>query len=234
MDKPIIGVLPLVDEERESYWMLPGYFEGVIEAGGIPIMLPLIYDEKDLNRLVNEFNGFIFTGGPDIDPKYYNAAVETDNVKTCEPRDKMEILFARKAIESGKPILGICRGLQLINVALGGTLYQDLPSQRKSDLNHSQEKPYDKPIHDVVLDKTGGLYELLSRDSLGVNSCHHQGIKELAPGLSSMAVATDGLVEAFEMKERNFLWGLQWHPEFMQKVSQPSRDIFKKFINSCK
>ena len=246
MEKPIIGVMSLVDEEKDSLWMLPGYFDGIIEAGGIPVMLPLIEDMESVKQIANSFDGFVFSGGPDVDPKYYNKDDEVGNLRLCPQRDSFEMALIKEVIELDKPILGICRGLQLINVSLGGTLYQDLPKQFESEIVHSQERPYDVGSHIVTMVKGSKFYDLVCNstyeepnyynndgETLSVNSCHHQGIKDLAECLVPMANAADGLVEAFEMPEKRFLWAFQWHPEFMHKKDQVSRSIFKTFVDSC-
>lgn len=231
--KPLIGLQALVDEKKDSYWMLPGYFEGVIEAGGIPVMMPLINDEEDIERLVNEFDGFIITGGHDVGPEVYGMTDETGNVEPCKARDDMEVILLRKAMEANKPVFGICRGLQFINAALGGTLYQDIPMQFPSDVNHRQPAPYDEPIHPVKLEEGSWLKKLAVNDTIMVNSCHHQGLKELAEGLVISAKAEDGLVEAVEMPDKKYLKAVQWHPEFMHKKDEMSRKIFSDFVSAC-
>lgn len=236
--KPIIGVMPLVDEEKESYWMLPGYFNGIREAGAVPVMLPSTDDEEELRKIAETFDGFVFTGGPDVSPEHYHAAQEVDNLRTCEVRDHMEIPLLKMVMELYKPVLGICRGMQLINVALGGTLYQDLPKQRPSDIKHSQEKPYDNPSHKVRVIKDTPFYAVAKgaldeEGLLGVNSCHHQGVKDLGKGLLAMAEAVDGLVEAYYAPGNRFTWGVQWHPEFMYLKDDTSKGIFKAFVEHC-
>lgn len=129
MKKPIIGIIPLVDMERESLWMLPGYMKGVEQAGGIPVMLPLMSEEDSLQQLVEEMDGFLFTGGQDISPNLYGEKRLPMCGQCCRERDDMEAVLFRLLYEMDKPILGICRGIQCINVIMGGTLYQDLPSE---------------------------------------------------------------------------------------------------------
>ncbi len=246
-NKPLIAVLPLVDKDRDSFWMLPGYFDGVTEAGGLPVMLSLTSDPSDIKEIAETFDGFIFTGGPDVAPEIYGEEIQVDNLETCPERDAMEVPLLKEVVELDKPVLGICRGLQFINAVLGGTLYQDLPTQKEPGseikIKHSQEAPYDKPCHEVHLFKDASLYKLLSKHellsgedgvSLKVNSCHHQGIKKLAPGLRPMAQSPDNLIEAFEMPDKEFIWAVQWHPEFMQKVDEASNRIFEEFIEHCK
>ena len=146
----------------------------------------------------------------------------------------MERIVLEKAIKADKPILGICRGIQFINAALGGTLYQDIPSQHPSETEHHQHAPYDIPVHDVTIIKDSPLHKCLKVDRLPVNSCHHQAVRELAPGLKPMAISPDGLVEAVFMEDKTYLWAVQWHPEFSFKTDKYSRMIFRSFIKAIR
>ena len=149
--QPVIGVTPLMDTKLDSYWMLPDYMQAVQQAGGLPLMLPFQHDAASLEQLTGLCDGFIFTGGEDIDPTRYHE----ERLPVCGPsiaaRDELEIRLLRTALAANKPVLCICRGLQLLNVVMGGTLWQDLPSQRPSDISHSQGKPYGCPSHVVEL-----------------------------------------------------------------------------------
>ena len=207
MKRPLIGIIPLIDIERESYWMLPGYMKGIEEAGGIPVMLPLTSDR--------------------------HAEKSEKCGECCLQRDEMETLLLPMVLEQDKPVLGICRGLQLINAALGGSLYQDLPTEHPSSICHRQPAPYDQPIHQVELVPDTPLQKCLEKDELPVNSCHHQGIKELASTLQPMAYAQDGLVEAVWKPGSRFVWAVQWHPEFSHKVDENSRKIFRDFVKAA-
>ena len=146
----------------------------------------------------------------------------------------MESKLLRLLWDADKPVFGICRGLQILNAHLGGTLYQDLITEHPSDVNHRMAAPYDRAEHPVTLLKDALLYSLLCADSIGVNSCHHQAIKALAPRLSPMAVAPDGLIEAVRAPEKRFLWAVQWHPEFFYKKDENSRKLFAAFVNAAK
>ncbi len=233
MKKPMIGVMPLVDLQRESYWMLPGYFEGIMQAGGIPVMLPLTSDPTLLTQFVEEYDGFLFTGGQDASPELYGEQVDARCGECCSERDAMELKLIPMILAHDKPLLGICRGIQILNVALGGTLYQDLPSQRYSPVEHHQGLPYDQSVHDVSILRDSPLDELFGIKSLSVNSYHHQAVKTLADSLEAMAYSEDGLVEAVCIPDKRFIWAVQWHPEFSFRVSKESRKFFTAFINSC-
>ena len=232
--KPLIGIVPLVDAGRESYWLLPGYMQGVTQAGGLPVMLSLTEEKGDLAQLADVCDGFLFTGGQDVSPEMYGEQVTSVCGETCPDRDGMERLLLEVALERNRAVLGICRGIQFLNAALGGTLYQDLPTQVPSQVCHRQPAPYDQPAHTVHLPVDAPLGQLLGREELGVNSCHHQGIRTLAPGLCSMAQAPDGLTEAVWLPDRRFVWAVQWHPEFSWKVDEASRRIFAAFVEGAR
>lgn len=230
MRKPVIGVIPLYDKDRDSYWMLPAYFKGLKTAGALPVMLPL-ENLEDCEQMTELCDGLLFTGGQDVDPALYGEEKIEACGEPCPARDHLDAALLRTALEKDLPVLGICRGLQLINACLGGTLWQDLPSQRPAGRNHRMERPYDRAEHPVAL--TGPLAELYGAEELGVNSCHHQGIKTLAPCLQPMAVAEDGLVEAFFHPAQRFLWAVQWHPEFFDPVTGPGVPIFRAFAEAA-
>ena len=230
--KPIVGVMPLWDDRRKSVWMLPGYLDGVRQAGGLPVIFPLTADEKELEQLSGICSGFLFTGGHDVSPEIYREDPLPGLVECCRKRDDMEAIVLSKAIEADKPVLGICRGIQFINAVFGGTLYQDLPTQHPSDTEHRQKAPYDIPIHDVTVEKDSPLYDCLGLRQLPVNSCHHQAVKTVADELKVMAVSADGLTEALYKPDCRFLWAVQWHPEFSYKTDENSRKIFKAFVKS--
>ena len=231
MKSPIIGVTPLWDAERNSVWMLPDYLDGIRAAGGVPVVLPLEMSEKDADQIIETCDGFLFTGGQDVAPELYGEKGCPSVVSSLE-RDKLERLLLSKALLTDKAILGICRGLQFINVFLGGTLWQDLPSQHPSEIVHRQGKPYDAPTHDVRLN--GDLRTLLGKDVIEVNTLHHQAIKDLSSDLTPMAVAPDGIIEAVQMAGKRFVWAVQWHPEYMFRTDPNSLTIFSWFVKHCK
>lgn len=233
MKKPIIGVAPLFDTEKDSYWMLPGYMQGIADAGGLPVILPLTDNAEDLAQLCDSVDGFLFTGGQDVSPSVYGEKKKSTCGETLAARDNTEKILLALAQEKDKPILGICRGIQFINAALGGTLYQDLPTEYGAEVNHCQSPPYDVPVHSVSIIEGSELYKLLNVKNLRVNSYHHQAVKTLAPPLEAMAYSEDGLVEAVRLTGSKFIWAIQWHPEFSFKTDESSRKIFKAFINAA-
>ena len=232
MKKPLIGLIPLVDEGRESFWMLPGYMAGIARAGGLAVMLPLTGEDVDIENLVERFDGFLFTGGHDVDPALYGQEKEGYCGDLCPGRDAMEQKLLKAALAADKPVLGICRGLQLMNAALGGTLWQDIPTQFPSETNHRMAAPYGRAEHTVQVNPELPFGNLPL--TLGVNSCHHQGIRELAPELKVWAKAPDGLVEAVYLPGKRYARAVQWHPEFFPVEDELSRTIFSGFVEAAK
>ncbi len=234
MDRPLVGVTPLYDEARESNWMLPGYLEGVMEAGGLPVMLPLTAKPELLEQLADTVDGVLLTGGHDVSPALYGQSPLPACGTCCPARDEMERRLFPLLWAQGKPILGICRGIQFLNVALGGTLYQDLPSQHPSAVEHHQQPPYGRPVHTVTLAPHSPLDALLGQETIAVNSYHHQAIQTLSPALRPMAWSPDGLVEAVWAPERRWVWAVQWHPEFAFRTDANSRAIFRCFVEAMR
>lgn len=234
MKKPVIALIPLVDEGRDSFWMLPGYLNGIAAAGGIGIMLPLTDNETDLDEILARFDGFLFTGGHDVDPKIYGQE-KTDFCGVLAPgRDAMEPKLLELALAAGKPVFGICRGLQLMNAALGGTLYQDIQAQFPSDTNHRMAAPYGRAEHNVNILPGTPFASWGIPETIGVNSCHHQGVRDLSSKMQPMAIAPDGLVEAAYIPGKDFACAVQWHPEFFPVDHCVSRILFRAFVDACK
>ena len=168
-----------------------------------------------------------------MDPALYGQAPEPFCAPPCPRRDALERTLFSLFRQGGKPILGICRGVQLINALMGGTLYQDLPAQKPGVLPHVMQPPYDRAFHTVALTEGGMLSRITGAQDLGVNSYHHQGIRLLAPGLTAEAHAPDGLVEAVSCPGHPFMLAVQWHPEFSFRTDEASRAIFRAFAARC-
>lgn len=230
---PVVGVTPLWDEEKQSLWMLPGYLNGLRQAGCLPMILPLTKEPKEIDQMLTMVDGILLTGGQDVSPELYGET-PAGTGEICEMRDAMEGQLLKKAMVLEKSVLGICRGIQFINAALGGSLYQDIPREHPSAVEHHQSPPYDKPSHEVTLMQGGPLRSLLGQEKLCVNSYHHQAIKRLADGLEVMARSDDNLVEAVWKPDQRFLWAVQWHPEFSFRTDEASRRIFAAFAGSMK
>jgi len=235
MRKPKIGVMPLWDEKKDSIWMLPGYMDGVREAGGIPVILPLHLSEEDFKEIRDDFDGFLFTGGPDISPALYGEEKSELCGYVCEDRDKLETMVFRYCLERDVPALGICRGLQLFNVLMGGTLYQDIHSERPSlhALEHNMDFSYDWVAHLNTIIPGTPMHDRLGVSCMGVNSLHHQAIKKLASGLVPMAYSEDELIEAVYAPSKKFLWAVQWHPECSYVYDGLDMAIFEAFTEAA-
>lgn len=231
--KPFIGLTPLYDDDKKSYWILPGYMKGIEHAGGIPVMLPLTANRDMLETIFSRIDGLVLTGGHDVNPAVYGEKTEDFCGRLCPERDEMELALIQRALEKDMPVLGICRGLQIMNAALGGSLYQDLGAQNGTEIDHDMKKPYDRAAHSINLEMKAPLFGLLGQESVGVNSRHHQAIKELAPTLKSMAAAEDGIIEAVYVPDKRFFWGVQWHPEHWDD-DETSVKILQAFVNACK
>jgi len=240
--KPIIGIAA----EREStspdqpgfkfQGMLTAYIEAIREAGGLPVLIPLTLAEDDLDELPARLNGILIPGGGDIDPAAYQAAPHPQTKNIDADRDRLELGLTRQAVKQGRPFFGICRGLQVFNVALGGTLYQDLPSEHPGPIIHSypwREFPPDRIAHTVKVEEESLLARCLSEGPLiEVNSSHHRAVKDLAPGLEITARASDGVVEAIELPTHPFALAVQWHPEHLPQPEM--RRLFERFIAAAK
>ncbi len=231
-NQKVIGIIPLYDDERKSYWMLPGYMKMLEAENAVPMMLPLTSKASELDFFLEICGGFVLTGGHDVSPSVYHAKKESLCGLCCEPRDEMELYILKRAVERNKSVLGICRGLQFMNACYGGTLYQDLPTEHASGINHRMQPPYDRAAHQVALQKHTPLFDILNKEQIGVNSCHHQAIKELSPEFRAMAFSEDGLIESIYMPSKKFIVGVQWHPEFSYEADENSRKIANAFVNS--
>lgn len=231
--KPVIGVIPLYDSEKNSLWMLPGYMNIIEECGGIPLMLPLTTNEQQLTECIGLCHGFLLTGGQDVDPHLYGQNIRPECGEVCHTRDFMESFIFRNALQSDTPILGICRGIQIMNVLLGGTLYQDLPTQHPSEICHAMKPPYDRPVHNVTVLENTLLSSIIGNGNYAVNSYHHQAICDLANAAQAMAVSEDGLIEAICVPKKKFIVGIQWHPEYAYEKDPKCTALVQAFLDTA-
>lgn len=231
---PRIGVLPLHNCEKNTLWINPLYFGGIETAGGIPVLLPLSSDQRLWEAYLDSFDGFVFTGGQDVSPHHYNQLPLPQCGYQSPLRDAQEIYMARRLLELNKPALGICRGLQVMNVACGGTLYQDIPTEAPSPVVHRQQMPYDIPHHQVQIAAGSLLHRCIGQDTLSVNSMHHQAVATAAAQLSVCASAPDGIIEGLECPEHRFYLGIQWHPEHLWQTYPSSQKLWAAFVAACR
>lgn len=231
--KPIIGLLAEVNEEKKNA-MNHSYAAAVEMAGGIPLLLPYSENEKTQRSYVSRLDGFVFTGGADIDPVLFGEEKKPTCGKIFPYRDAFELQMMEKILAAKKPILGICRGVQVINVFFGGTLYQDIPTEYETALCHRQSAPKTEPSHDILIEDGTPLAALLQKSRITGNSFHHQAIKTLGKGLFVTATAEDGIVEAVTYAGDSYLRGYQWHPERLCGFDGDNLRLFEEFIEECK
>ncbi len=231
--KPLILITPLYDDERESLWMLPGYLKSLRDAGAWTLTLDLCDDEDYLLEMISLSSGIVISGGQDVNPSLYGEPT----CPTCGPnnttRDRMDMTLIRLAHLHDIPMLGICRGMQMMNVFYGGTLIQDIPTEVSTEVQHRTPPPYDKPAHSVTIDEDSLLYRIIGKTSIDVNSYHHQGVKRLATGLTAVAHSSDGLIEAAEHQGKTFMLGVQWHPEFLSAKDENQQNLFNGFAKAA-
>lgn len=233
--KPIIGVTSITyPDNKRVYTIECRYIESVILSGGIPILIPSNIDLDDCKQIIKDLDGLLLPGGMDLNPLSYGEDPHPTVKYSVRQHDRIEIELARLAKEYKIPVLGICRGAQIINVAFGGNLYQDIPSQYKNEICHDQVlSNADETTHMIDLDENSYTGKLLKKSVMEVNSVHHQGIRTVAEGFNVVARARDGLIEAIE-SEDGLIRGYQWHPEKLIYVSEESQILFKDFIEKCK
>lgn len=238
MVRPMIGITPGENKEKDALVARKGYMEAIVACGGLPLLLPLEAgeDESLWADIAGQLDGFLFSGGGDVDPRLYGEHTMTYCGQIDPKRDVMELALMAHVAAAKKPVLAVCRGVQVMNVALGGTLYQDIPAQHQGEmpLAHWQKMPYNYPAHEASVQEGTLLRRLMEKDTIEVNSMHHQGIKDVAPGLVASAFAPCGLAEALEMPGHPFFLGLQWHPEHMWRKDAGQRRIFEAFIAAAR
>lgn len=232
MEKPMIGLLPQWNREKDRLFNRRNYFEALEEAGALPVNLPLTTDPEELRAYALRMDAFLFTGGIDVSPLRYGEELIPELGEVHPQRDQMEALLLPLVMEQGKSIMAICRGIQTINVILGGTLYQDLPTQHSSEIAHQQPAPFDQPGHAVTVLPDTPLAALVGAGELRVNSIHHQAVKALAPLLRPMALSPDGLIEAAWLPGYPYLRAYQWHPEYLCGDNGPHHALFRDFVES--
>jgi putative glutamine amidotransferase len=236
MSKPLIGLTTSRFHKRSQRTVIgvnEPYTRALAGAGAIPILLPVHLTGDDLDALFPQLDGILFTGGYDVDPHRYGNPPYPKVEGIDAERDEMEIHLVQAAVAKNKPILGICRGCQVINVALGGTLYEDLYDQFRGDVAHDRhDKPRDYLSHAVDIKSDSLLVNILASSHSQVNSLHHQGVQRLAAELQVAATAPDGLVEGFEIPSHSFCLAVQWHPEELQ-AHEPMRRLFWEFTEAC-
>lgn len=225
--KPIIGIIPTFLPEQGTFSVRQHYIDALVQAGASPLVLPFVKDVSIYETIFPLMSGFLLTGGQDIDPLRYGtfdqARIDDAINDTFTPeREEIEHLILSYADTYDIPVLGICRGMQMVNVFYGGTLYLDLAKERKESaelLAHWQESDYSQTTHSVTIKKGTRLARAMGCETIETNSIHHQGVRSIGARVKSSAFASDGLIEGIEVVDRTFIVGVQWHPEFLANES---------------
>lgn len=235
MDRmPLIGVTAGLNDQEKYHTLHRRNMESLLSSGGMPVMLPLTDDPATLAQYVERLDGFCFSGGCDVDPQHFGQWQSPSSGAISPLRDAHELALASLLIaRQDKPVLGICRGMQVLNIALGGDIYQDLPTEFPSPLMaHRQKQPYQYPSHRVQVACGSLLHRITGMTDLQVNSLHHQAVKQVK-GWLPCAESADHVIEAAYKPDHPFFLGVQWHPEHLFPGDEPSRAIFRAFVDAC-
>lgn len=236
--KPLIGILTSiltvesgVFSGTERIYVNRNYVSSVLRAGGIPILLPIIPDLESLYQQIEAVDAILISGGHDVHPLNYNEEPSHLLETTCLERDQYEIAVIKHALQLLKPILGVCRGMQLLNVFFGGSLYQDIAAHFPTPtFQHNQKFKKEDPSHTVTIAQNSWLSTVFENEMIVTNSFHHQAVKDLAPGFRVSALAKDGVIEGIEKIDGSFALGVQWHPETMTENHLGMHKLFCAFV----
>lgn len=238
--RPLIGCTTYRKEAMIGYpldidGLMPTYSNAIVAAGGLPVLIPQSYGADELDLLLDELDGLLIPGGGDIEPSRYAGQGHDKIYGVDAMRDEIELFLAREAIARDKPILAICRGHQIMNVAQGGTLWEDVLDMMPGAERHAYFIGYDRHriSHDVRICENSRLADIFQSDQQSVNSLHHQGIKRLGASLTPVAYAPDGLIEGIEVQDHRFAVGVQWHPEELYGRQPGAEALFKAFVAAC-
>lgn len=237
MSGPIIGVTAYRNLSRSGFPQFSAsenYIQSVIQAGACPVMIPPGVKEADLDTLVQRLDGLLLSGGGDIHPDFYGSGEHPLVSDVDRDRDRLELFLLEKCMLLEMPLLGICRGFQLINVGLGGTLFEDISDQKAGSLKHDYSPgwPRNHLAHEVSLAPNTTLARLFDKNRIQVNSLHHQGIRRLSDKLLALGSAPDGILEAFQIRDYPFGIAVQWHPEEM-RADPKMQALFRSFVEAA-
>jgi putative glutamine amidotransferase len=237
MSEPLIGITSgyrTIELKYLHSCLSRKYTQAIIHAGGIPLILPANLPPRQMTSLIPKLDGVLFSGGDDVNPRLFGEAQLPETKKVLDERDEIESVLLKSCLEKGKPVFGICRGLQIINVVLGGSLFQHIQTQYPGSIQHDRHDDIrEKRHHSVTVTQGSLLARLTGLNSLQVNTLHHQGIRDLAKGLNIGAICTeDGLIEAVERADQPFFLAVQWHPEELTEYPE-QRALFEGFVKAC-
>ena len=236
----IVGISSSIIKEQneeaflgyERSYVNEDYIKSVIKNDATPMIIPFNTNDEIIKKQLSSVDALILSGGHDVNPLNYNNQPREKLGQTFDKRDKFDLKLIKYALEKDIPVLGICRGLQILNVYFGGSLYQDLSYDKKIYIKHDQQYNPKNISHTVELTQGSKLYDIFSKNIISVNSFHHQTIDNLADGLIASALSPDGVIEAIEHKDYKFVVGVQWHPEMLHEVDESMNLIFKALIES--
>ncbi|PYG87206.1 putative glutamine amidotransferase [Ruminiclostridium sufflavum DSM 19573] len=234
--KPVIGITAAHDFEKDTSSLKGDYYEAITQCGAVPVLIPATEEKAVWAEYLHISDGIIFSGGPDVDAVYFGKGNMPYANEISPVRDSMEIFIAKQALAADKPVLGICRGIQIINIAAGGRIFQDIYAENAADkqlLKHSQQAPRWFQIHNINI--LGGtiLHNVFGEDALRVNSFHHQAVSKIAPGFTINAYADDGIIEAISHEGKKFALGVQWHPENLWRKDCIHLKLFERLVSVC-
>lgn len=240
MSKPIIGIIPNMITIDSGSWvglkrisLVDKYVSSIELAGGLPIIIPLVEDIENITYLLDLCNGILISGGNDIHPIFFNDQPHKNIGDVNFKIDKFQIDLTKLALERNLNFFGICKGLQILNVACGGNIYQDLSEVHKETIVHQQKCDYNELWHKVKFNNNSILFNLFGKE-IWVNSYHHQAIKNLGENLKVTSTSYDGIIESVEMVDKDFVVGVQFHPELMVGSQYDMLKLFKEFVDKCK
>lgn len=229
--QPLIGITTSLDNGKMI--VDRNNSDAILRAGGIPVLVPYSASKEEIRNLASRLDGLLLTGGGDIDPTLFGEEPHPGLGSITPERDFLEVELVHAMMEADKPIFAICRGCQILNIAAGGDMYQDLYGQRDGLLQHSQKAPRHHASHKLEVVAGTQLHGVVGDALYKINSYHHQAVRRLAPGFILAGTATDGVIEAFESEKHRFILGVQWHPECMIDVDPISQKLFDLFVSRC-
>ena len=230
--RPLIGVCASHNTDDKTFFVRINYMDSLLRAGGIPVLLPMTRDADAVLEMADRIDGLFLAGGGDVDPSRYHMEKKPECGEIDPLRDDFELLLTKRILELNKPVFGVCRGIQLLTVALGGTLIQDIPTETDVHEIHIQKPPYDETIHEIEVLSDSLLEKILTVSRFSVNSTHHQAVLNPGPHLVVDARSPEGIIEAVHMPERPQVFGVQFHPEHFAYKSEGAQNLFNYFV-SC-
>ena len=235
--EPLVGVTTsiTVGQTPERAYVNSAYLHAVQQAGGVPVLLPPQLSKSSIERLVRGLDALLLTGGGDVDPAVFGEAPHATLYDVAPSRDALETQVTLLALDKKTPLLAICRGIQVLNVALGGSLHQDVATDPGTEIQHSQKEARDQTTHKVTVAPRSRLGRILGAEDIEVNSFHHQVVKSLGRGLVPVAWAPDHLIEGVELDDDSrWVVGVQWHPEHLVGASEPARRLFSALVTAAR